>query len=46
MTDDKPMTDAQARQQAAGQYLALSAAVHALMATHPNCDALESQAPR
>ncbi len=36
INDDEPPTEAQAQQIAAGQYMALSAAVHALIATHPN----------
>jgi hypothetical protein len=35
INDDEPPSEAQARQIATGQYMALSAAVHALMATHP-----------
>ena len=36
LDDNLPPTDDQARQIAAGQYLAMSNAVHALIATHPN----------
>lgn len=40
--DEKEPTDTQRQQAAAGQYLALSNAVHALMRTHPDLAALAS----
>ena len=36
LEDDKAPSEAQARQTAAGQYIALSAALHALIGSHPN----------
>lgn len=42
LDDDKAPTPGQQRQMATGQNLALSAAVHALIATHPDPKAFEA----
>ena len=41
LDDDLPPTPKQTQQIAAGQHMALSTAVHALIATHPNPGAFE-----